>query len=371
MNRPALSLLLLLVIVAVLAQGCSGAPALEEARPAPVAEGIGQIGDQIISEEDLEVAVAPSLEQLEERRNSLMPQLTPEQVEGAMQIFEHQAGDVRGNVLVRMASDMLINQEAERLGVDLATLLADEVEGKVKPVVEQDLLDYYEENKHTLSMPATFEQMREPIAKRLAKDRVKDRRRAYILELKEQTTFRLDLERPRFDVVNPPGVPQLGPDDAPVTVVEFADYECPACQQMFPLVKRLMRDFDGKVRLQFRDFPLDIHPSAIPAATAARCADEQGKFWEYHDALFSDPDDLSDMALFQRADDQKLDRAKFESCFSSGRHRDPILKSFSDGFALGVKSTPTLFVNGRILVRTNYDRLKQVVHEELLLASGS
>ncbi len=138
--------------------------------------------------------------------------------------------------------------------------------------------------------------------------------------------------------------PFLGRADAPVTVVEFSDYECPFCQRFFATtLPALKRDYvdAGKVRYVFRDYPLDqLHPQARKAAEAAHCAGEQGKFWEMHDALFRSPGALALPQLVEHALSIGLEGAKFDECLASGRHAARIERGLTGGAAAGVRGTP-------------------------------
>jgi protein-disulfide isomerase len=144
--------------------------------------------------------------------------------------------------------------------------------------------------------------------------------------------------------------PMLGSADAPVTIVEFSDYQCPFCQRFFattlPVLRRDYID-SGKVRYVFRDYPIDqLHPQARKAAEAAHCAGERGKYWEMHDALFRNSGALAPPQLAEHARAVGLDGAKFEECLSSGRHSARVQRGLVDGAAAGVQGTPG-FVIGR------------------------
>lgn len=146
------------------------------------------------------------------------------------------------------------------------------------------------------------------------------------------------------------GAPFLGRADAPVTVVEFSDYECPFCQRFFATtLPALKRDYvdAGKVRYVFRDYPLDqLHPQARKAAEAAHCAGDQGKFWEMHDVLFQNAKALSPPQLAEHARAVGLDGAAFDECLASGRHAARVERGLADGAAAGVRGTPA-FVIGK------------------------
>ena len=141
--------------------------------------------------------------------------------------------------------------------------------------------------------------------------------------------------------------PVLGNKDAPVTVIEFSDFECPFCGRAFTdAVTGMKKDYveTGKVKFVYRDFPLSFHPQATPAAEAAECADEQGKFWEFHDTLFQNQGSLSDAFYKQTAADLGLDTAKFNSCVESRKYRAEVQQDLAAGSAAGVSGTPTFYI---------------------------
>jgi protein-disulfide isomerase len=141
--------------------------------------------------------------------------------------------------------------------------------------------------------------------------------------------------------------PSLGPVSAAVTIVEYADFECPACRESVAVLKQLRNLYPDQVRLVHRDFPLPGHPGAHPAAAAARCAYEQGEFWAYHDALFLHAP--MPIEYLQLANDLRLDTEAFRSCLSSGRPQAAVSKDTQEARQLGISGTPTFFVNGRYL----------------------
>ena len=147
------------------------------------------------------------------------------------------------------------------------------------------------------------------------------------------------------------GFPSLGPADAPITLVEFADFQCPYCRQWEQeTYKPLLAAYPGKIRFVYRDFPLtSIHPNAMPAAEAAQCANEQGKFWPFHDKLFSS-ENLSDEVYKQYAQDLGLDMTKFNDCLTSHKYAQTIQADSDFASNLGINSTPTFFVNGLAII---------------------
>lgn len=145
--------------------------------------------------------------------------------------------------------------------------------------------------------------------------------------------------------------PTKGSPQAQVTIEEFADFQCPACGQAYLLVKELQSRFGERVLWKLKHFPLvQIHPYAFNAALAAECANDQGKFWEYHDQLYEHQDKLANSDLYAYADTVGLDAESFKACYKSRAHSDIIRADMSDADARGVNATPTFFLNGDPIV---------------------
>ena len=144
-----------------------------------------------------------------------------------------------------------------------------------------------------------------------------------------------------------PTNPSLGNAHAPVTLIEFSDFQCPFCQRVAPTLKRLRRTYGDKVRVVWKDFPLtQIHPQAFKAGEAAHCAAEQGKFWEYHDELFANQQALQPDDLKQHAADAGSRAEAFNSCLDTSKYGERVRDGVAEGSRLGVNSTPTVFING-------------------------
>jgi protein-disulfide isomerase len=143
---------------------------------------------------------------------------------------------------------------------------------------------------------------------------------------------------------------RVGPDDAPVTLVEYGDFECPYCGQAYPIVQEVQKALGQRLRFVFRNFPLgEIHPHAVRAAEAAEAADAQGKFWEMHDQLFEHQRALGESHLLQYAKAVGLDVERVRRELEAGTHSDRVKSDFRSGVRSGVNGTPTFFVNGERL----------------------
>lgn len=147
------------------------------------------------------------------------------------------------------------------------------------------------------------------------------------------------------------GYPSLGPDDAPITIVEFSDYQCPFCKRFHDeTYQDLLEAYPGQIRFVYRNLPLtSIHPDAMSAAVASLCANEQNVYWEYHNKLFSSTT-LGTDTYIQYANELNLNADEFTACLDSGKFDDFIAQDMDFAFNLGVQSTPTFFVNGLAIV---------------------
>jgi len=162
--------------------------------------------------------------------------------------------------------------------------------------------------------------------------------------------------------------PVLGSEGAPITIVEFSDYECPYCRQWHSEVyTQLMDTYGDQIRFVYRDFPLEsIHANARPATEAANCALEQGEFWDFHDKLFSMELGLSPSAYQEYASQLDLDLDEFQECIDSGRYQQEVQSDFEFAANLGVRSTPTFFINGIAVVGAQpFEIFQQVIEREL------
>ena len=171
--------------------------------------------------------------------------------------------------------------------------------------------------------------------------------------------------------------PQLGKADAVVTIIEFGDYQCPLCRAFWrETLPRIKREYveTGRVRIVFRDFPIqDVHPEATVTAMAAECAEDQGKFWEFHDKVFREQDRRGrDVVRYNVRDvkrwaaDVGLEAAAFNECLDSERHKAEVLKDYQDGAGIGMNGTPVFFINGRALVGAHpFTTFQKIIEEEL------
>jgi protein-disulfide isomerase len=254
----------------------------------------------------------------------------------------------------------LIAQKAKSENLTVDQLLDREVKSQVKDPTEDQVRVYYE----GLETDQPYEAVRGKIVEKIRAMRTNKARAAYIKALREHSNVYVTLAPPST-VVDLGNTDVLGPKDAPVMLVEFADYECPYCQRVAPAIKKLQEDFGGKVAVAYKDFPLPMHAHAEKAAEAARCAGKQGQFWAFHDELFSSKElDVDQLKAQARA--LKLDSAAFNKCLDGGETAAAVQQDREQGLRLGLSGTPSFFVNGHFLSGAlDYATLRRMVDQQL------
>jgi protein-disulfide isomerase len=263
--------------------------------------------------------------------------------------------------LDQLIDEQLLEMQALRQHLTVEQLLQREVIGQVKEPTEDQLQVFYEGMK--TSEP--FAAAREKILATFQQRRLMKARAAYLESLRSQASVRIALFPPEAEVALD-GAPRRGPVDAPVLVVEFADYECPYCQRIHPDLKKLQEEFAGQVAVAFKDFPLSMHRYAGKAAEAARCADQQGRFWDFHDALFGNKQKLEPAQLKEHARVLKLDVARFDQCLDAGEQAAAVQRDLAQGQRLGVAGTPSFLINGHFLSgAVKYSTLREIVEQQL------
>jgi protein-disulfide isomerase len=265
--------------------------------------------------------------------------------ESTLQRLKDEEYEARRRALDEIVVERLMDAQAKAQGISRDELLKREVEGKVVPPTPAEIKDLYDRNKDRVGGRSLAELTPE-IERSIRQTRSAERAQAYLDELRGKATVAVTLPQPRNDVPIPADARAMGPDKAPVTIVEFSDYLCPYCQKAQTVVDEVLKRNQGKVRFVHRDFLLG-RPRSMAVARAAQCAADQGKFWDYRRNLLEAPGDWTDDDLLRRTASLGLDRAALQTCLASDRHDKAILESSQDGTKLGVQSTPTFFINGR------------------------
>jgi protein-disulfide isomerase len=273
---------------------------------------------------------------------------------------EHQ---IRGQALEALIVRALIEREAVARATTAEALDQAEVAGRVT-LTDAEVKAVYEANRARFANAAEKDALQQ-IRSALTQQRQNERRTAFARELRTKYDVKLLLEPYRVPV-ELAEAPVRGNAKAPVTIVEFSDFQCPFCVRARPTVNRVREVYGDRVRFAFRHYPLDFHPQAQKAGEAAACAGEQGRFWEMHDRLWESQAKLSVPELKAHAQALGLDAAGFASCLDSGRHADLVERDLRAGQAYGVSGTPAFFVNGRPLVGAQpFEAFQQLIDDEL------
>ena len=272
--------------------------------------------------------------------------------------------EARRAALDGMVGDLLLEQEAKARGVDRAALTAQEITSKVAPVTDVDVAAWYQANQSRVQ-GAPIDQVRSPIKALLTQERTQSRREEYLDALRKKTAVKLMLDPPR-QVVAEDGRPARGPASAPIEMIEFSDFQCPFCLKANPTVTQVLSTYGDRIRFVYRHYPLPNHPNARPAAEAAQCANEQGKFWPYHDQLFARGGRLSDADLKDAAGQTGLDMASFDRCVTTHKYKADVDADVAAGDEAGVSGTPAFYINGRMLTGAQpFEAFKRIIDEEL------
>ncbi len=298
-------------------------------------------------------------------------EITAEEVEAGLNIqaaqLEEQLYQLRRQRLDALVADRLITQEAARRALTVEVLLSAEVSAKVAPVSEQEVEAFYQANQAQMrgADPATI---RPQIKSYLFNQRLNAQRETFVQGLRAQSKVVINLPLPRLRLrAASKGAPFKGGVNAPVTIIEFSDFHCPFCVKAQATLTQVLARYGDKVKLVYRDLPLEqLHPQARRAAEAARCADEQGKFWPYHDKLYANGTDTSTEKLKALAQAVELDVAAFESCLLSGKQQAAIQQSVEEATQLGLNGTPAFLINGRYFSGAQpLETFVRVIEEEL------
>jgi len=286
--------------------------------------------------------------------------------------LQEQIFTVRQKQLDVLIDQKLLENEAAKRGVTIAALIQSEMTAKITPPTAEEVAKFYEDNKAGLT--GDFKTLEDQIKTYLSAQRLKTRQQEFLASLRSNAKINVLLTPPpifRSDV-STSGAPVRGAGDAPVTIVEFSDFHCPFCRKVQPVLDDVRAKYGNKVKIVFRDFPLDsLHPQTSTVSQAAHCATEQGKFWEFHDKVFKNLPDATAATLDSFAKDVGMDVTAFDACRTSSKYTAAVTASLQEGAKLGITGTPTFFINGRMLVGAQpFEEFVKVIDEELALTGA-
>ena len=283
--------------------------------------------------------------------------------------YAKQKQQLREQGLEGMITERLVEAEAKKRSLTEEQLIKAEIEDKAPTPADAEVKKLFESAQQGGQLPpgTTLEQVRPQIVNFLQQGKKRELAQAFFAKLRTDANVKVTLPKPAVERKEVAATgPSRGPENAPVTIVEFSDFQCPFCTRAVGTVEQVMQAYPDKVRLVFRHFPLEMHKEAPKAAEAAMCANEQGKFWEYHDTLFQNQQALSVENLKTYAGNLKLDEKKFAECLDSGRMAAVVKADMEAGSKVGVTGTPAFFINGVMLSGAQpFEEFKKVIDEEL------
>jgi protein-disulfide isomerase len=274
--------------------------------------------------------------------------------------------DQRRLAIDQMVAEKLIDAEAESRGVTPDELLQAEITDKLPEISDSEVQAFYQQNSQAMGGRELDDNLSMQIKQYLSQQNLGRIRQEFLDGLRSKSDVKITLAAPRVDLEVAADEPADGPASAPVTIVEYSDFQCPYCARVTSTLDQIKEAYGDKVRIVFRDYPLPSHPQAVPAAEAAKCANEQGKFWEYHDKLFASQRELGPEKYKEFAKELGLDMDEFDACVDSDKYVTQVRMMAQGGQQLGVSGTPAFFVNGRFLSGAKpFESFKSIIDEEL------
>ena len=279
--------------------------------------------------------------------------------------------DLRKQALDEVIDNYVVQRAADAAGLKPDNYIDQQIRSTVPRVTEQEAEKFYTQHKTQLDGQTgghSFDQIKQRLIHAMQHQRDQEGQEQIVQKLRAANHISVLLQAPRVNIASA-GHPSSGASSAPVTIIEFSDFQCPFCRAAEDSLKQVRQKYGDQVKMVYMDFPLGFHSHAMDAARAARCAADQDKFWPFHDALFLDQKKLDPDNLKQTAAKIGLDTAKFNACLLSDQHDAGIHKDMAEGNSLGVTGTPTFFINGRELSGAQPPpKFDQVIDEELARA---
>jgi protein-disulfide isomerase len=291
--------------------------------------------------------------------------ITSGDVEDAMRplVFEaqEQIYELKKAQLDVRINDLLLEQEAAKRKITTKALLDQEITAKIKKPTEAEARKFYDDN--TEKIPGTFAETKDKILEYLTRQEQQKAEDVFAESLRKSAKLEINLKEPEPPAYNIAidDQPTKGGANAAVTIVEFTDFQCPACGRTQPVLEEVVNEYGDKVKFVVRDFPLNMHAYAQKAAEAAEAAREQGKYWEYASLLFKNQEHLEMENLLQYASQLGLDVKKFQDALVSGKFAEKVQRDLDDGTKFGIGSTPTVFINGRRVKDKSKESLKAAI----------
>jgi len=336
--------LAVLLGVAPRLSAADSAPGCSQAAPA-ASNIVARIGDQVLTEEQMKKEIA-----------------------GPLFEAENQVYMAKRNWIDSKTKDILFAEAAKAANLPLDQWISREISSKVTPPTDVEVDAFLQKmaRGQIPTDPAKLAEMKSQAQGYILSQKRTTVESELLRDLKAKSKVEINLVTPiapRVEINVTAASPVKGPKNAPVTIYEFTDFQCPWCSRAQEPLHAVVNANPGKIKVITRNFPLSqIHPRAWPAAEAAACVNEQGKFWEYHDKLFANQQALGDDDLLKYAKEVGVNEKKFQTCVKEHRYKSLVEADQAEGQRVGVSGTPTFFVNG---IKTNFNQIADNVRAEL------
>ena len=311
---------------------------------------LATVDGQEITLSDIRSRIGPQLDRIEIDYQRARSELVEQALDGAIR-------------------ERIVEREAHRRGMSMDELLAEVSDVPLEPS-DADVSAWYLQNHSRVG--GSLQDARAGIAERLRQERRSAAIEAAVRSASQDLRVMVSYQPFRL-VFDNSRAPTMGPPDAPVTLVEFSDFECPFCRRFAPTLKRLHETFGDDLQIVYRHFPIpSLHPNAVRAAEASHCAYDQGRFWEMHDLIFEETQGVTVDGLQDMARRIGLDSARFDRCLETGQFAELVRRDMEEGSTAGVRGTPTLFLNGVQLQggAIPYESLVPLIQDELRRVRG-
>jgi protein-disulfide isomerase len=310
------------------------------------------VNGENITQDQLNRAAAADIDRLEKKREQFLITLQRDKQTAIEEALDE------------IVTQKLLDLEAKKRNTSVDQLVKSEVQDKIEAPSEETVRKFYDDNRAVIK--GSFIETAKDIQNYLMQQGQNAAFTNLIAKLRKDYGYKSMLELERANVAIQ-GHPSKGPATAPVTLVEFSDFECPYCGGLFPTLKQVEAKYKDQVRIVYRQFPLsNLHPHAQKAAEASLCANEQNQFWQLHDAMFTDQKNLTVDDLKAKASKLSLNSATFGTCLDSGKYANAVRDSVEEASKLGLDGTPAMFINGRFLGGNQpYDAIAKIVDDEL------
>jgi len=329
------------VVLTVAAVACAQGPAAASANADdPV---VARIGDEVITESELEAMIGPSLVNLRQ------------------QMYQAKMGQLQSEIFQR-----LVTERATAEGMTRGEYLKKNIDDKAAEPDEGEIVKVMTQYRSQLAEDDL--QAREQVVQALKQRQQVELREKLRKTLFAEASVAILLEPPRVTVAIRQETPSRGPANAPIVLVEYTDYQCPYCNRVQPTIAALMERYDGQIRHVFKNLPLPNHPQAQLAGEAALCAQDQGKYWEFHDWLFANQRTMNRETMVAAAGELGMDAELFEACIEQKTHAGTVSADAREARSFGITGTPGFLINGRVLTGAQpIEAFEVVINEELEL----